>query len=734
MAEEFSSLNHNSQSKECDLVMKGGITSGIVYPPLVLQLHKAGYRFRNIGGTSAGAIAAAITAAAAYGHGWKKESFKKLQSINEQFSGPGFIKKLFQPTAETASLYHTLFDLYDFSKRNKERLAKQSAPKKVYTYASHLAKILPETSKATFEAGQRLGICFAIGIGVGLAVVSSSIYLLVATLMINWESALRLGVIGFVLLSMLFFVLLVWPCRKIGGLVKSLYDLYLTLTQKVCANFFGICTGRTDIGTFDPTVLTDWLSVQLDDLAGLHDPVALKGNTQTPLTFGHLWQRPDSEKEQSDKEQHDDVNKERWIDLQMVASNLSQNQPYVLPLKENLFLFKRTDFDKLFPGYVVEHMVKNARPYRGFHLPGAINGNMSSEYYFLPEATDTPVIVVTRMSLSFPLLISMVPLYTISRDAFEEEVQFTIGDIELQSTDGRKKGIILKRRDGAGQWHEPELSGWKTLDTNHLQCNWFSDGGICSNFPIHFFDSWLPTRPTFGVNLTSQLANASSDQPEEKRKAVRHRSCQTAQYANGEPQSNHLRASEHTDVYLPQPEEVAAPEWIPISQLSEFLITIFHTAQNYRDNMQAMLPSYRERIVQIRLTDDEGGLNLDMLPKDIENVLRKGGEAGEALCDFNLEHHQWVRFRVLMKQMEASLTEMNLVMSTHQIYQDLVLKGEKFDLSDYPYMCDSDWLKSAAARLVTMGKLVRGFRPPDLFLSAKNPPVPEPKLRVTPEF
>ena len=50
----------------CDLVMKGGITSGIVYPNAVLVLARE-FRFKNIGGTSAGAIAAAATAAAALG-------------------------------------------------------------------------------------------------------------------------------------------------------------------------------------------------------------------------------------------------------------------------------------------------------------------------------------------------------------------------------------------------------------------------------------------------------------------------------------------------------------------------------------------------------------------------------------------------------------------------------------------------------------------------------------------
>ena len=50
---------------ECDLVMRGGITSGIVYPRAIAKLAET-YNFRSIGGTSAGAIAAAATAAAAY--------------------------------------------------------------------------------------------------------------------------------------------------------------------------------------------------------------------------------------------------------------------------------------------------------------------------------------------------------------------------------------------------------------------------------------------------------------------------------------------------------------------------------------------------------------------------------------------------------------------------------------------------------------------------------------------
>ncbi len=54
--------------KLCDLVMKGGITSGVVYPLAAYELSKA-FRFKNIDGTSAGAIAAVATAAAELGGG-----------------------------------------------------------------------------------------------------------------------------------------------------------------------------------------------------------------------------------------------------------------------------------------------------------------------------------------------------------------------------------------------------------------------------------------------------------------------------------------------------------------------------------------------------------------------------------------------------------------------------------------------------------------------------------------
>jgi predicted acylesterase/phospholipase RssA len=86
-------------------------------------------------------------------------------------------------------------------------------------------------------------------------------------------------------------------------------------------------------------------------------------------------------------------------------------------------------------------------------------------------ADDFPVVVAMRMSLAIPFYFSAIPLYTIKPTAFEK---------------------VARTR----------------LAEDDLQINLFSDGGITSNFPIHSFDRWLPTRPTFGITLAPMPAES----------------------------------------------------------------------------------------------------------------------------------------------------------------------------------------------------------------------------------
>ena len=74
--------------KQCDLIMKGGLTSGVVYPLAITELAKK-YEFVNIGGTSAGAIGAVIAAAAEYRRqAAKKTSADPMQGFEEMKSIP----------------------------------------------------------------------------------------------------------------------------------------------------------------------------------------------------------------------------------------------------------------------------------------------------------------------------------------------------------------------------------------------------------------------------------------------------------------------------------------------------------------------------------------------------------------------------------------------------------------------------------------------------------------------
>jgi Patatin-like phospholipase len=90
----------------CDLVMKGGITSGVVYPGAVFALARR-YRFVNIGGSSAGAIAAAVTAAAEYRRRANKTvaGFEALREVTASLAADERLFKLFQPAPACAALF-----------------------------------------------------------------------------------------------------------------------------------------------------------------------------------------------------------------------------------------------------------------------------------------------------------------------------------------------------------------------------------------------------------------------------------------------------------------------------------------------------------------------------------------------------------------------------------------------------------------------------------------------------
>ena len=414
--------------KYCDLVMKGGITSGIVYPNAVLALAKE-FRLKNIGGTSAGAIAAAVSAAAALGDRRKHDKkslddatgtmgFEGMRDVSKRLATQGFIYSLFQPA---------------WGGRNAFRLIVIIAGK------THILwKVLALLVAVVLIAPLETVLALALLLGIGY-----------------WRARLP-GVEASLMPSVL--------CAYAVGAMSSI----LRIARVARHNLLGLCTGRCHrrlIGKRKPA-LTDWLHEVLQSLSG--KPI------EQPLIFADLWNANRFEGEPST---------DRAITLQMITTDVSHHEPRTLPFESATFWFRRDQFDQLFPREVVDWMVNEAPS------PDRVAG---VDYYQFPRSGKLPVLVGMRMSLSFPLLISAVPLHepkTRERGDFDDD---SAADTEQAARPGRN---MLESADllTSGGKH-------KTSTITEFRVCWFSDGGISSNFPIHLFDAPLPLWPTFAIS------------------------------------------------------------------------------------------------------------------------------------------------------------------------------------------------------------------------------------------
>ena len=648
--------------EECDLVMKGGVTSGIVYPATIIKLAEK-YRFRSIGGTSAGAIAASLTAAAEYGR--QTGGFERLRAISLRLGEGTFLRDLFQPSREVKPLFDLALSAMEVGQSEEKRTIGQNI--------KLARRIVRSSFTSAFQAGTQKGILVGALAGLVLALIVQGIPALVTIILgntVSWSALLW----PFLILLVLFSVLGGW----LGSFVRAGAGLMDILTRRIPGNFFGMCTGLHDPADTSKSVLTVWLTRSLNDLAGIKPG-------EPPLTFGAL--------------------SKKGIELKMISSNLSQSRPYELPFENKKFIYRKDDFNKLFTKDILEHMEQHAYESKRVVLPDG--------YRFLPLTEELPVAVAMRMSLSFPLLLSAIPLYTIKESSF------------------RKR---QKNNDFA-------------VTPEDMQVNWFSDGGIASNFPIHFFDSWVPERPTFGIKLTSMPPDAFEDAPMDdtladvKGPVLKQDYVTTLSDVKDDGVIKSFPGLYEKAVFLPEANMQVNPEWEPLEDMdgkpsiTKFMSSIFGTAQNYRDNTLSALPSYRERIVHIRLNENEGGLNLAMDRETILKVMEKGHQAGETiLADFNFRDHQWVRLRLLFGLLENKLVEMARKLAPDRanvisLMQEQIEATKTMDR--FPYPRSEAWCEDALERLMTLDKLLRDWEEEHFHTKL---PKPTPHLRVEPDL
>lgn len=360
----------------------------------------------------------------------------------------------------------------------------------------------------------------------------------------------------------------------------------------------------------------------------------------------------------------------RPIELKMVTTNLSTQTPVVFPLPVGaVMVFNEGQFLRLFPAAVVKHMVT--------HQPDG-RDPLPDGWYYLPDADELPVLVPTRISLAHPVLFCGVPLY----------------------------GLSAGHR--AGEAIQPE----------HLRRHLFSDGGIVSNFPIHIFDRWLPRAPTFGINLGEVVETEGPLVP--------------ASALAVPPDSSDVSRGAVRRVHLGEAGQEPVLPWVPVDDWGGLAAAIFYAAKNHRDNAQALLPSYRERVVTVLLADNEGGLNLNMSAEVVRRLMEYGTEAGQRLAEsFDFDAHRWTRLRIVLARLEEQLRAVHADLGAAGDYRRLLRHGSGSPLDPFPL---SDAERAAAERFVEglweflngqFGNLAEGPL-------AVHPPANAPSLRFVP--
>jgi len=599
----------------CDLVMKGGITSGVVYPRLISEL-AAKYRFKNIGGTSAGAIAAAGCAAAEYRrqNGGDMGGFGELSRLPGQLGDPvggrkgSMLFHLFQPAAPVAKHFAVLVSMLNAPHpltalgRALWAMVQQFWAMALLGMVLALLLFAPMVSMAAPTASHTLAFGGALVLlaawwlwaAFGLRrldrlqaspVLAPAIWwiaalvvtVLVLRLLVRAESGWHLGVATLA-------TGLAAPLTI--GLVLALSGLRfgITLVKGMHGNGYGICSGRTmHDDPNGPQGLTDWLSRYFNGLAGL--------GAARPLAFGDLWGLKVEGEFFAQREPAT-----RAIDLQVMTTAVSQQLCFSLPFRAGPDLyFDADEWGRLFPEWVMQ-WIKRASQARTEQAAAAgartdrvvfeAAGKPPRVLSLLPANANLPVVVAVRMSLSFPGLLSAVPLYA----------------VDYSRAHNQRPGA-----EAAAASPAPFV-----LRATRV---WFSDGGIASNLPLHFFDAPLPGHPTFAVNLKDEHPDYPID-PARKAHEQKGRVYLPQGNAGG------------LQRYWPAPMDER-----PIGGLVGFLLSIVHTMQNWRDEVQFPYPGYRDRIVQVSQLEDEGGLNLNMAKQHIHNLSDAGAYAAQRLVE-----------------------------------------------------------------------------------------------------
>jgi predicted acylesterase/phospholipase RssA len=448
MASDVSGAPDEAAAPEyCDVIMKGGTASAIIYPPLLATLAKT-FKLRNLAGTSAGSIGAALGAAAEFRRQTSEAKddmagYDLLDQFAQTVNQDGGILSKFEAWPATRPLW-CAFQAISKAKCACGRVfafAKvvwaMGLPVALGVLLGALAAFLLAAPTAAW--GMWGLVCTAVGV---LAAIVGGVALwtwwwvalvvLVVALAVAADHAVASLSMGWPLLG---FLVLGAAAGAVAGVCGYLCWVFARVLPR---KDFGICPGGA---------LTDWLHKQIQRVANLP--------ADAPLTFSQYQACafPDGGHGK----------------LRMITTCLSQQRPYTLPFETSTFWFEPAALKPLVGEAVLKAMVE------------ASTGTETEDGHHLhPLPKDLPVAFAMRLSMALPVVLSAVPLWT-KRYARDAETCPEAAD----------EAALTRPAEG-----EPARK-WK----GEFKQVWFTDGGMTSNLPIHLFDKTVPRWPTVAINL-----------------------------------------------------------------------------------------------------------------------------------------------------------------------------------------------------------------------------------------
>lgn len=647
--------------RSADVIMRGGTSSGIVYPLAMCEMARH-FRLRSLGGASAGAIAAAAGAAAELGRlrlarngePAVARSPRADGSLRQGYAGladmAGWLAQLDpgrepeadgSPTARIAEQYRVaslfqatpqgrgLFRIIAAAMRKRTGQAAVLAVTAAGPVAAVVSVVLVGLSVAGLWLSARddlprggwgaltalvcLGALSITGIGASLAAVSAQrgrgrgliavgVLVAVATSVAVADARDDPARLTALHLSGLWAAAVsTWFFTALAVLAVQVYPLSRYVRRP--ADFrYGLVAGADPAPGKGPS---QWL----DRFAGVPPgtPVVtwlrerfdeLAGQPDdTILRFGDLWHGRHVPGEPHQRDRDD--SESRLVNLRLMTSELTQGLAYEIPMSipETLY-YDETDLSSGGPsGCVLDQPTIEAMRSVTVEQDVVVADEPGRTRRMRTWPAPEDLPVVVAVRLSLAL------------------------PFAFQAVPLYRAAPAQQRQDDFGRTFGDVTPPKGRLVVERL---WFADGGLTSNFPIRFFDSPLPRWPTLGVNLGAREEEA--DPP-------------------------------LADIALPPDGVAGRARSRPLhGNLLSYFMSLFATSRNWRDTEKFLQKAFSGRVAEVRLGAGEGDLNIFMERETVASVAIRGIIAGARLRrryqdDDIWEHHQWLR-------MQASTTEL----------------------------------------------------------------------------